>query len=97
MSKIVPLGDKVLLKSIESKEEQINGIYIPDSAKEKPQESEVIAIGTGGLDSNGNEIKFYVKQGDKVLTTQYGGSTVKVDGQEYKLVSQSDILAIVKN
>ena len=93
---IKPLGSYVLVESIESTEEMKGGIYIPDSAKEKPQEYKVLAIGTGGKDDKGNEIVFYVKEGDLVLTTKYGGSDVKVGDNEYKLVKQSDILAIIE-
>ena len=96
MSTVKPLGDRVLLQDIEVQEKQVDGIYIPDSAKEKPQEAVIIALGTGGYDENGKEITFFVKEGDKVLTTTYGGTEVKVDGKEYKIVSQKDILAIVK-
>ena len=94
-AKIKPLGDRVLLELKESTEEMRGGIYIPDSAKEKPQEYTVIALGTGKNDDNGNKIPFDVKVGDIVLTSRYGGTEVKVDGKEYKLVSASDILAIV--
>ncbi len=71
------------------------GILIPDSAKEKPQEYKVIALGTGKTDDNGNKVPFDVKVGDIVLTSRYGGSEVKVDDKEYKVVNQDDILAIV--
>ena len=92
---IKPLGDRVLLELKESTEEMRGGIYIPDSAKEKPQEYTVIALGTGKNDDNGNQIPFDVKVGDIVLTSRYGGTEVKVDGKEYKVVNQEDILAIV--
>ena len=93
--KIKPLGDRVLIEAVEAVEETMGGIFIPDSAKEKPQEYTVIALGTGKNDDNGNKIPFDVKVGDIVLTSRYGGTEVKVDGKEYKLVSASDILAIV--
>ena len=87
----------MLVESLEEAEEQtLGGIVIPDSAKEKPQEYKVLALGTGGKDDKGNDIVFYVKEGDTVLTTKYGGTDVKVGGSEYKLVKQSDILAIVE-
>ena len=73
----------------------MGGILIPDSAKEKPQEARVVALGTGKVDEDGKKIEFEVKVGDIVLTSKYGGTEVKVDGKEYKLVSASDILAIV--
>ena len=94
---IKPLGGYVLVESMEEAEEQtLGGIVIPDSAKEKPQEYKVLALGTGGKDDKGNDIVFYVKEGDTVLTTKYGGTDVKVSGNEYKLVKQSDILAIIE-
>ena len=96
MSTVQPLGDKVLLQEIEVQEQQVNGIFIPESAKEKPQEAVIVSLGTGGFDENGNKITFFVKEGDKVLTAKYGGTEVKVNGKEYKIISQKDILAIVK-
>ena len=92
---IKPLGDRVLLEIRENTEQMKGGILIPDSAKEKPQEYTVIALGTGKKDDNGNAIPFDVKVGDIVLTSRYGGTEVKVDGNEYKIVNQDDILAIV--
>ena len=93
--KIKPLGDRVLIEAVEAVEETMGGILIPDSAKEKPQEARVIALGPGKVDEDGKKIEFEVKVGDIVLTSKYGGTEVKVDGKEYKLVSASDILAIV--
>jgi chaperonin GroES len=94
---IKPLGGYVLVEAMEEAAEQtLGGIVIPDSAKEKPQEYKVLALGTGGKDDKGNDIVFYVKEGDTVLTTKYGGTDVKVSGNEYKLVKQSDILAIIE-
>ena len=92
---IQPLGDRVLVEAVEEKEQVKGGIVIPDSAKEKPQEATVVALGTGGTDDKGNKIPFDVKVGDIVLTSKYGGTEVKVDGKEYKILSSSDILAIV--
>ena len=92
---IKPLGDRVLLEIRENTEQMKGGILIPDSAKEKPQEYTVIALGTGKKDDNGNAIPFDVKVGDIVLTSRYGGTEVKVDGKEYKIVNQDDILAVV--
>ena len=94
-TKIKPLGDRVLIEAVEAVEETMGGILIPDTAKEKPQEARVIALGTGKVDEDGKKIPFEVKVGDIVLTSKYGGTEVKVDGKEYKLVSASDILAIV--
>ena len=92
---IKPLGDRVLLEIKENAEEMKGGILIPDTAKEKPQEYTVIALGTGKLDDNGKKIPFDVKVGDIVLTSRYGGTEVKVDDKEYKIVNQDDILAVV--
>lgn len=92
---IKPLGDRVVLELKEAKQEMKGGIFIPDSAQEKPQEFVVIALGTGKNDDKGNKIPFDVKVGDIVLTSRYGGTEVKIDGKEYKIVSCDDILAIV--
>ena len=92
---IKPLGDRVLLEIQENSEEMKGGILIPDTAKEKPQEFKVIALGTGKNDDKGKKIPFDVKVGDIVLTSRYGGTEVKVGGKEYKVVNQDDILAIV--
>jgi chaperonin GroES len=97
MSSIQPLGDRVLVEAIEEDEVQsIGGILLPDSAKEKPMESVIVALGTGGTDSDGNKIEFHVAAGDTVLTSKYGGTEVKVGGKEYKIFSQTEILAIIK-
>jgi chaperonin GroES len=93
--KIRPLGDRVLVETLEDKEVVKGGIVIPDSAKEKPQEAKVIALGTGKKDDDGKLIPFEVKVGDVVLTSKYGGTDVKYDDKEYKILSSSDILAIV--
>jgi chaperonin GroES len=93
---IHPLGDRVLVQEIEVKEVNVGGIILPDSAKEKPQEAKVIALGTGGTDNEGNTIKFHVAEGDTVIISKYGGTEVKADGQEYKILNQNDILALVK-
>jgi chaperonin GroES len=93
--KIKPLGDRVLVEPVEEKEQKKGGIIIPDTAKEKPMESKVVALGTGKKDDDGNVIPFEVKKGDIVLTSKYGGTDVKIDDQEYKILSSDDILAIV--
>jgi chaperonin GroES len=93
--KIKPLGDRVLLQVADGEEQIKGGIVIPDSAKEKPQEAKVVALGTGGTDDDGNKIKFDVKVGDLVLTNKYGGTDVIVDDEEYKILKSDDILAIV--
>ena len=92
---IRPLGDRVLVKPLEEKEQVKNGIIIPDSAKEKPQEGEVVALGTGKVDDEGKKIEFTVKAGDKVLISKYGGTEVKVDGTSYLIMREDDILGII--
>jgi chaperonin GroES len=93
--KVKPLGDRVLLESLEVAEQIKGGILIPDSAKEKPQEYKVVALGTGKTDDKGKKIAFDVKVGDLVLTNKYGGTEVKIEEKEYKLVSAEDILAVL--
>ena len=93
--KIKPLGDRVLVEPVEEKETSKGGIIIPDSAKEKPQEAKVIAMGTGKRDDDGKIIPFEVKVGDIVLTAKYGGTDVKLNDKTYKILSTSDILGIV--
>ena len=90
-----PLGDRVLVKPLEEKEVKQGGIIIPDTAKEKPQEGEVVAVGTGKLDDNGKKIEFVVKKGDKVLISKYGGTEIKVDGTSYLIMREDDILGIL--
>lgn len=94
--KIKPLGERVLLQRIEEEEQVRGGIIIPDSAKEKSQEAKVVALGTGKKDDDGKPVPFSVKKGDRVLLSQYGGTPVKIDGKEYILVSEDDILGIVE-
>jgi chaperonin GroES len=92
---IRPLGDRVLVKPLDEKEQVKNGIIIPDTAKEKPQEGEVVALGTGKTDDEGKKIAFTVKKGDKVLISKYGGTEVKVDGTTYLIMREDDILGII--
>jgi chaperonin GroES len=95
MANIKPLGQRVLVKRIEADGVSAGGIVLPDSAKEKPQEALVISVGTGGRDDNGKLIEFTVKVNDKVLISKYGGTEVKVNGEEHLIISESDILGIV--
>lgn len=94
-SKIQPLGPRVLVKRIDSEEKSAGGIFLPDTAKEKPQEAKVVALGTGGKDDNGNAHEFTVKVGDIVLISKYGGTEIKIDGEENLILSESDILAVI--
>ena len=95
--KVRPLADRILVKREEPSETVRGGIIIPDTAKEKPQEGKVIAVGTGKLDDKGNKIPFNVKKGDRVLMPKYGGTEVKVDGKEYQIVREEDILGILES
>jgi chaperonin GroES len=92
---IKPLGDRVVIKMVEAEETTKSGIVLPGSAKEKPQIAEVIAVGPGG-NVDGKEITMYVKAGDRVLTSKYSGTEIKIDKEEYTIVRQNDILAIVE-
>ena len=92
--KLVPLGDKIVLKQVEAEETTKSGIVLPGQAKEKPQEAEVIAVGPGG-NIDGKEVIMQVNVGDKVIYSKYAGTDVELDGVEYIVVKQSDILAIV--
>ena len=93
--KMKPLADRVVLKMVEAEETTKSGIILAASAKEKPQIAEVIAVGPGGM-VEGKEVTMYVKVGDKVISSKYSGTEVKMDGTEYTIVRQSDILAIVE-
>ncbi|EOS46072.1 co-chaperone GroES [Lachnospiraceae bacterium JLR.KK009] len=93
--KLVPLGDRVVLKQCEAEETTKSGIILAGSAQEKPQEAEVVAVGPGGM-VDGKEVTMQVKEGDKVIYSKYAGNEVKVDGEEYIIVKQNDILAIVE-
>lgn len=94
---IRPLGSRVLVKRIEDGEQKSEGgIFLPDSAKEKPQDAEVLALGTGGKDEDGKDIEFTVKVGDKVLISKYGGTDVKINGEECLILNEMDILGIIE-
>ena len=92
---LVPLGDRVVLKQVEAEETTKSGIVLPGQAQEKPQQAEVIAVGPGGV-VDGKEVKMEVTVGDKVIYSKYSGTEVKLDGEEYIIVKQSDILAIIQ-
>ena len=94
--KIRPLQDRIIVKRLESEEKTKGGIIIPDSAKEKPTEGIVRALGTGKTDDDGKKVAFEVKVGDRVLVSKYGGTEVKIDNKEYKLLNADDILAILE-
>ncbi|MEW6359739.1 MAG: co-chaperone GroES [Planctomycetota bacterium] len=94
--KIVPLGDKVLVKRLKAEEKTAGGIVLPDTAKEKPQEGEIIALGDGKVLDSGERSKFQVKAGDKVLFASYAGTEIKIEGEEYLIMSEEDILAVLE-
>ncbi|BCO10415.1 MULTISPECIES: co-chaperone GroES [Desulfolithobacter] len=95
--KIRPLNDRILVKRLEGEEKTAGGIIIPDSAKEKPAEGEVIAVGPGKLGDNGERVAIDVKVGDRVLFSKYGGTDVKLDGEDYLILREDDILGVVEN
>jgi chaperonin GroES len=93
--KIVPLNDKIVVERLEAEDKTAGGIILPDSAKEKPKQGKVLAIGEGKLLENGHRAAFQVKVGDKVLFTNYAGSDVTVDNKEYMIMTEDDLLAIL--
>jgi len=95
-TELKPLGDRVLVEPVEEKETNKSGIIIPDTAKEKPIEAVVRALGTGKTNDDGKKIPFEVKVGDRVLTSKYGGTEVKLDKKDYRLLSSDDILGIIQ-
>lgn len=94
--KVRPLNDRVLVKRLEEEEMTKGGIIIPDSAKEKPAEGEVIAVGKGKMNEKGERIKMDIKAGDRVLFSKYGGTDVKLDGVDHLIMREDDILAVVE-
>jgi chaperonin GroES len=95
-TKIQPLADRVVVKALEDSEQMRGGLYIPDTAKEKPQQGEVVAVGPGKVNDAGNPVKMEVKVGDKVLYGKYSGTEVNVGGDEFLILRESDVLAIIK-
>lgn len=93
--KLKPLSDRVVVEPLEQEQKTESGIYLPDTAKEKPQHGKVVAVGPGRLAQNGEKIPMSVSEGDRVLFAKYAGTEVKLDGKEYLIMNESDILAIV--
>ncbi len=93
-----PVGDRILVEAVEEKENKgkKGGIIIPDTAKEKPMESRVVALGTGKTGDNGKKVPFEVMKGDRVLVNKYGGTEIKLDGKEYKILNSDDVLAVIE-
>ncbi|MFN3484541.1 MAG: co-chaperone GroES [Planctomycetota bacterium] len=94
--KLKPLGDHVVIRPLEAEDRTPGGIVLPDTAKEKSTKGEVVAVGSGKVLSNGRVVPLSVKEGDKVLYSKYAGSDVKLDGKEYKIVTESEILAVLE-
>jgi len=92
---IKPLGDRLLVEPVEEKEVKKGGIIIPDTAKEKPQEGVIVALGTGKTNDEGKKVPFEVKKGDRVLVSKYGGTEIKIDGETYLIMREDDILGII--
>lgn len=91
-----PLSDRVVVQAMEQEEKTQSGIYLPDTAQEKPQHGKVIAVGAGRTSSNGEKVPMSVSEGDRVLFAKYAGTEVKLNGSEYLIMSENDILAIVE-
>jgi chaperonin GroES len=94
--KVVPLNDKIVVKRMEAEEKTAGGLVLPDAAKEKPKQGKVLSLGDGKLLDSGKRAAFQVKEGDRVLFTSYAGSEVNVDGEEYLIMTEEDILAVVE-
>ncbi|MBN1466662.1 co-chaperone GroES [candidate division KSB1 bacterium] len=95
--KIDPLADRVVIKPLEVEEAKVGSIYIPETAKEKPQEGKVLAVGPGKISDSGDLVKMQVKVGNRVLYGKYSGTEVTIDGEDYLIMRESDILAVIKN
>jgi chaperonin GroES len=93
---VVPLNDKILVKRLEAEEKTAGGIVLPDTAKEKPKQGKVLSMGDGKLLDNGKRAAFQVKEGDRVLFTSYAGNEVVFDGEEYLIMTEDDILAVIE-
>ena len=94
--KVVPLNDKIVVKRLEAEDRTAGGIFLPDTAKEKPRQGKVVALGDGKLLDSGKRAAFQIKEGDRVLFTSYAGSEVTLDGEEYLIMTEDDILAVVE-
>ncbi|MBI1338032.1 MAG: co-chaperone GroES [Phycisphaera sp.] len=94
--KVRPLGDKILVKRVEAETKTKSGIFLPESAKEKPQEAQVIAVGDGKLLDDGKRAPFQVKKGDRILITKWGGTEFKLEDTEYLIMSEDDVLAVLE-
>lgn len=95
--KIQPLGDRILVQRIKAEEKTSGGIVVPDTAKEKPKEGNVISLGTGRINEDGKKQEFRVKEGDKILFESYAGTEVEIDNKEYLVMKEDDVLGIIKS
>jgi chaperonin GroES len=95
MAKVRPLRDRVLVRRLEESEQKVGGIIVPDTAKEKPQQAEVVAVGSGKVLENGTTVPLSVKAGDKVLVGKWSGTDVKIDGEDYLILKEDEILGIL--
>ncbi len=95
-TKLIPLGDRLVIQAVEQEEVLASGIVIPDTAKEKPQQGEVLAVGPGRIDDDGKRIPIDIKVGDRVLYAKYGGQEIKIDREEYIVLSEKDVLCKVQ-
>ncbi len=93
--KVKPLADRILVRRVEEEEVKKGGIIIPDTAKEKPQQAEVIAVGPGAIGDDGARVAMEVKKGDRILMGKYSGTEVKIDGEEYIIMREDDVLAVI--
>src|SRR5881398_489134 len=93
---VKPIGDRILVEAVEEKEVKKGGIIIPDTAKEKPMESRVVAVGSGKTDDDGKKVPFEVKKGDRVLVNKYGGTEIKLDGKDYRIFNGDEVLAVIE-
>ncbi|MEM1108199.1 MAG: co-chaperone GroES [Planctomycetota bacterium] len=94
--KIKPLGDKIIVQRLEAEEKTASGIFLPEGAKEKPQQAKVVRVGTGKTLDNGEKTTFQVKEGDTIILGKWGGTEIKVDGQDYIVMGEDEVLAIVE-
>lgn len=94
--KIIPLGDRVLVQRLEAEEKSKGGIFIPDTAKEKPKEGKIISVGKGKVTEEGKTVPLTVKAGDRIVFSSYAGTEVKIDGEEYLIMREEDIIGIVQ-
>lgn len=94
--KLRPLGDKIVVRRVEAEEKTKGGIVLPDTAKEKPKEGVVLSLGQGRLLDNGERAKFQVKENDRIIFSSYAGTEVKVDGEEFLVMSEEDVLAVIE-